>query len=176
MTNNWYYFYDKRGIDERDLKDLSTSLEKIGYTYFQPQGLGAGPSPEQVILWLHNNQFISGVSVGIVSNYLYDLLKEINAWFKSHRYNNKAIPVVEIFFTFKDIKNNRISARFKYRIDKLQNKNTLKKGLQIKMRFLRSSSENDTLCSKCGKKIYKYAGFYVKRDDLNNPVCQDCLT
>ncbi len=175
MSNNWYYFYDKRGIDEKDLKVLALNLENLGYRYHQPMGLGAGPSPEQIILWIHNNQFVTGVSIGVVSNLLYDILKSINTWFKNHRYKSDAIPIVEFFISFRNDKSLRTRGQLKFRIDQSLDKPSLKKSIKSQIEILHSSSNKDLICYFCKKVIYHYTGFYLKRSNLRRRICQDCL-
>ena len=131
--DNWYFFYDNRGIDSKDLEDLSLNLEHLGYKYHQPTGLGAGPSPEQIVLWIHNNQFLSDVSVSILSSYFYDVLKSIYSWFKLHKFSNKTIPMMEVFITFKDTIDNHTSAKLRFRIDQNLSKEALEKSIQVQM-------------------------------------------
>lgn len=175
MKDNWYYFYDKKNISDKDLKDLSSGLEKLGYKYRQPMGLGAGPDLEQIILWVNNNQFISGVAIGIVSNYFYDLLKMIGAKFYKSKQEDKAIPVIEIFLHFKDIKSLRTKATFKFRLDKPYSKKELEDSVSKQINILRSSSEQHLICYYCHSKIYRYTGFYLMRNNLHKYICQDCL-
>jgi hypothetical protein len=115
---NWYYFYNKSDINEKDLEDLSIELEKSGYKFYQPWGLGAGPSPEQVILWLSNNQFLSTVALSILANYLYDVLKSVWTWYRKPKLKNKKIPMVEIFIKYKDSNKEIGDMRLKFRMDK----------------------------------------------------------
>ena len=115
---NWYYFYNKSDIDKRDLDDLSTELEKLDYKFYQPWGLGAGPSPEQVILWLSSNQFLSTVTLNILANYLYDVLKSVWAWYRRPKLKNNKIPMVEIFIKYKDSNKEIGDMRLKFRMDK----------------------------------------------------------
>ncbi len=124
--NNWYYLYDKRDINDKDLKELSSLVENLGYEFYQPWGLGAGPSPEQVILWISNNQFLSTVALNLLSNYLYDTLKKIWSWYKPNKLKNKKIPVVEIFIKYKDGNSEISNLRFKFRIDEKLNKTKIK--------------------------------------------------
>jgi len=173
--DNWYFIYDSSGIDKKGVKDLSLSLEKLGYKYNKCTGLGAGPSVEQIILWIHNNQFLSGVSMGILSNYFYDVLKNLYTWFKTHKHRKKTIPTVEFFLSFKDIKNKRTRANLKFRIDKYLDKETLKESLKSQVVILHSSSDRDTVCFYCKKIIPGCARFYLKRNNLTRHICQDCI-
>ena len=172
--NNWYFFYNTKGIDKEGLKNLSLKLENTGYKYHQPTGLGAGPSPEQIILWINNNQFLSVVSINILSNYLYDLLKSIYSWFRSHKFNSKKVPVMEVFLHFRDVKSTRTRASLKFRIDQSPNKKIIAGSLKLQLKFLHSSSEEQSVCHICKKNIPEHCGFYLKRGKLDKPICQDC--
>lgn len=133
--HNWYYFYNKSDISDKDLRNLSSELEGLGYRFYQPQGLGAGPSPEQVILWLSNNQFISSVSIGLLSNYLYDMLKKVCSWYKQDKLKNNKIPVIEIFILFKDRNKDISDIRLKFRIDKKMSKKEIQNKIKIQTKY-----------------------------------------
>jgi len=129
--DNWYYFYDKSDISNKDLDDLSFKLKTLGYIFHQPMGLGAGPSPEQIILWLSNYQFLSTVSLGLLSSFIYDVLKKVWSWYQHNNPKNKKIPITEIFITFKDSnKNVKLRFRMDKKLDKTAIENSIKK--QIK--------------------------------------------
>lgn len=173
--NNWYFFYDSSGFKKEDIKDLSIKLEKLDYKYHEPTGLGAGPSVEQIIAWINNNQFVSTVSLGLLTNFFYDILKNFYTWFVSHKPKRKIIPVVEFFLEFQDIKGRKATARLKFRIDNVYDKEKLKKLVDIQTKYLWSSSDEDHKCINCGKPIWNYVVFFINRQTKEGPFCNFCL-
>lgn len=174
--DNWYFFYDSSGFKKEDIKDLSSNLEKLDYKYHRCTGLGAGPSVEQIVLWVNNNQFVSTVSIGILTNFFYDILKYLYLWFVSHKPNKKIIPVTEIFLKYEDIKGRRgASSRFKFRIDKTYSKKELRVLVREKTKYLYSSSDKESECVICHKPIWSHVVFFIKRSNNKGPICNSCL-
>jgi len=133
--NNWYFIYNSSGFNKKEIKELSSTLEKLGYKYNQCTELGAGPSIEQVIAWIYNNQFASGVSAGILANYFYDLLKSMYLWFKSHKQKNKKIPTIELLLKFNDLEDKDIIAKLNFRIDKKYSKKILSELIKTQLKY-----------------------------------------
>ena len=173
--NNWYFLYDCTGFTEEDIKDLSSTLEKQSYKYHQCTGLGAGPGVEQLIAWINNNHFLSTVSIGLLTNFVYDLLKGFYSWFTTHKPKKKIIPIVELFLEFQDIKGRRATARLKFRIDKIYNKEKLKRLVKTQTEYLWSSSDEDQKCIICNKPIWSHVVFFINRSNKEGPICNFCL-
>lgn len=175
MKDNWYYIYDKSGFDDESINKLTQKLEGLQYKFYQPMGLGAGPGLEQIIVWINNNQFLSGISIGLLTNFLYDILKELFLWFKSTTFKNKTVPVAEFFLRFKDIENTRTRGKIKLRIDRLYKKEELKALISSQIEYLQSSSSEESKCSLCKSPIWKGEGYYIKRKSKSGPICIFCL-
>jgi hypothetical protein len=174
-ANNWYFFYDSRGFKKEDIKDLSFRLEKLDYKYHQCTGLGAGPSVEQIIAWINNNQFLSTVSIGLLTNFFYDILKYLHTWFVSRKPKKKIVPIVEFFLEFQDIKGRRATANLKFRIDELYDKERLKTLVKMQTEYLYSSSNKECKCVVCNKPIWNHLVFFINRQTKEGPICNFCL-
>lgn len=136
--DNWYFIYDASGFKKNEVKDLSEKLERLGYRYNQCTGLGVGPGVEQIIAWIHNNQFTTDVSIGVLSNFIYDILKNLYFWFSAYNHKKKSIPSIEIFFNLQDLRDKNVSVKFKFRIDQLNNKKTLGKLIRSQTNFFKN--------------------------------------
>lgn len=174
-ADNWYFFYDSSGFKKEDIEDLSSILEKLNYKYHQPTGLGAGPSVEQIVAWINNNQFVSTVSVGLLTNFFYDILKNFYTWFVSHKPKKKIVPVVEFFLKFQDLEGRRATARLKFRIDNIYDKTKLVKLVETQTKYLWSSSDEDQKCIICDKPIWGHVVYFVNRISKEGPICNFCL-
>lgn len=174
--NNWYFFYNTSGYKNKDIKELSSELEKLGYKYNQCTELGAGPSIEQVIAWINNNQLISTFSISLAANLFSELLKALFKWFKIHKIKKKnIIPVVEFFMEFKDFKKNGPIGRIRFRIDREYNKKEISKIIKQQLNYLYTSTRKKTKCIICSKPIYENQGFFLERKTKLGPICNFCL-
>jgi hypothetical protein len=173
MNGNWYYFYNPQGIEEETIKDLSGDLENLGYSFHQPMGLGAGPSPEQIVLWVHNNEFLLGTSINILSSFIYDVLKVAFNRLKAHNFQEKT-PVVQVFLNFPNVNNPRINARLKFSVE--QNPDKTQIGLRVKsqMEYVFGSSDDESICSICKRNLPKHTSYYLKSENLGSPICYEC--
>lgn len=176
MENN-YFIYDSIDFSDRAIKDLSAKLEKLGFTYHKYTELGGAPGIEQVVVWLHNHQFISSVTAGILANYLWEILKNLNSWFKSNRSSKNIIPIVEVFLHFKDLENEKIRADLSFRFDETINLKELEQSIKQQTIFFRSvSHQKNQQCTKCGQTIHPHQVYYLKANKIKyrEPVCIFC--
>ncbi len=164
----------KSGFDREEITDLSNRLESLGYKYNQPTGLGAGPSPEQIIAWIQTNRILSDVSISVLSSFVYDILKSMYTWFSQHRSKRKTIPVVQLFLSFSDLKDKHIGAEMKFRIDKYYDKNNLRKIVKSQVVFYESSGEDNKKCSICNRNILSHEVYFLKRKKIDSPICIFC--
>lgn len=172
---NWYFFYDRRGFAEDDLNDLGLILKKKGYGYQPLTGLGAGPGSEQLIVIISNSEFLSTVAVGLLTNLVYDLLKTLYFWLKTHRCGEGLIPIVKIMLHFDDIDNKRTRAELEFRIDKKYYKKSLKNQVESRIRYLNSSSNSDQKCVVCAKSIPSNTLYFIDRLTKKGPICGFCF-
>lgn len=76
------YFYDNSARSE-----LRNELEKIGFKYTEPQmGGGGGVEIKEItIVFFTIKEFWAGIFLGVISNAIYDLIKNIYKWHKSKK-------------------------------------------------------------------------------------------
>ncbi len=173
---NWYFFYDSSGFSQNGIKELSKELESQGFRYERCTELGAGPGTEQIVLWLHSHQYISGILTGVVSNYIYDILKNLYKWYKDNPNKKKTIPIVQFFITFKDSKSKRLRAELSFRFDRPAVEEETEKSFKHQTEYLDMSSEIDQSCSKCGAVIHPHTVYYIATEEASEikPVCIFC--
>ena len=169
--DNWYFIYDASGFKKKDVIELTDNYEKLGYKYNQCTELGAGPSLEQIVVWIQNSQTLSDLKSGLLVNLIYDILKISFTWFLSHRYTKKSIPIVEIFTRFKD---KNLGVNFKFRIDKKYNRVALENIINQETSYLHSVSDIELTCTNCNNIINSHCLFYFDKEKLNSPICIFC--
>ena len=176
-NKDWYFFYDSNNFEVKSIQEISNTLEKFGFEYNKCVGLGgASETLAQLVLWLQTHQYISGLASGVLSNYVYDILKFLYRWFKNNSPQKKIIPIVEIFVNFKDLAPKRLRATLLFRFDDAPEKVEINRSVEKQTRFLKISSGKEHKCSVCKKIIYPNTVHYIKTERVEDmlPICQFC--
>lgn len=100
-----YFLYDLRNYDKSSQIELENSLNELRYEKITPDGLGSGPSTEQIVAWLVI--VTRDLSIGIISSLIVEqihrTLKKLSAWYKSHKTSkNKKHPGIVINLKFEN--------------------------------------------------------------------------
>ena len=86
---NTYYDYDLTGFSEKQVKQLKTEIEKLGFKEVYPEKGGGEDLAHQVIayLTLHREEIAIGLMTNIISQLIFSAYSKVHEWYKNNSQN-----------------------------------------------------------------------------------------